>query len=154
MDFSVGHEDWWECGVHCHIVEPVQLHSSSLCTICSQTGRLSWISIVLNLVPLWCSYYMIFLSIPWCYPSTLFSVSPRPLLPFIPPSISNRCTPFPLIICPKYWHFLFFDSILIMTFWFFILCKLLHLVCVLSTIFLTFSCIATFQKPVICRMLL
>ena len=27
---------------------------------------------------------------------------PRPLLPFILPSISNRCTPFPLIICPKY----------------------------------------------------
>ena len=26
----------------------------------------------------------------------------RPLLPFIFPSISNRCTPFPLIICPKY----------------------------------------------------
>ena len=32
---------------------------------------------------------------------------PRPLLPFILPSISNRCTPFPLIICPKYCHFLF-----------------------------------------------
>ena len=32
---------------------------------------------------------------------------PRPLLPFILPSISNRCTPSPLIICPKYWHFLF-----------------------------------------------
>ena len=32
---------------------------------------------------------------------------PRPLLPFILPSISNRCTPFPLIICPKYWHFIF-----------------------------------------------
>ena len=32
---------------------------------------------------------------------------PRPLLPFILPSISNRCTLFPLIICPKYWHFLF-----------------------------------------------
>ena len=31
---------------------------------------------------------------------------PRPLLPFILPSISNRCTPFPLIICQKYWHFL------------------------------------------------
>ena len=31
---------------------------------------------------------------------------PRPLLPFILPSISNRCTPSPLIICPKYWHFL------------------------------------------------
>ena len=27
---------------------------------------------------------------------------PRPLLPLILPSISNRCTPFPLIICPKY----------------------------------------------------
>ena len=27
---------------------------------------------------------------------------PRPLLLFILPSISNRCTPFPLIICPKY----------------------------------------------------
>ena len=27
---------------------------------------------------------------------------PRPLLPFILPSISNRCTPFPLIMCPKY----------------------------------------------------
>ena len=34
---------------------------------------------------------------------------PRPLLPFILPSISNRCSP-SLIICPKYWHFLFFDS--------------------------------------------
>ena len=32
---------------------------------------------------------------------------PRPFLPFILPSISNRCTPFPLIICPKYWYFLF-----------------------------------------------
>ena len=32
---------------------------------------------------------------------------PRPLLPFILPSISNRCTPSPLIICPKYCHFLF-----------------------------------------------
>ena len=32
---------------------------------------------------------------------------PRPLLPFILPSISNRCIPSPLIICPKYWHFLF-----------------------------------------------
>ena len=30
----------------------------------------------------------------------------RPLLPFILPSISNRCTPSPLIMCPKYWHFL------------------------------------------------
>ena len=27
---------------------------------------------------------------------------PRPLLPFILPSISNRCIPSPLIICPKY----------------------------------------------------
>ena len=27
---------------------------------------------------------------------------PRPLLLFILPSISNRCTPSPLIICPKY----------------------------------------------------
>ena len=27
---------------------------------------------------------------------------PRPLLPFILPSISNHCTPFPLLICPKY----------------------------------------------------
>ena len=32
---------------------------------------------------------------------------PRPLLPFIFPYNSNRCTPFPLIISPKYWHFLF-----------------------------------------------
>ena len=32
---------------------------------------------------------------------------PRPLLLFILPSISNRCIPSPLIICPKYWHFLF-----------------------------------------------
>ena len=31
---------------------------------------------------------------------------PRPLLPLILPSISNRCTPSPLNICPKYWHFL------------------------------------------------
>ena len=30
---------------------------------------------------------------------------PRPLLPFILPSISNRCTPFPLIICPKYCYY-------------------------------------------------
>ena len=47
---------------------------------------------------------------------------PRPLLPFILPSISNRCTPFPLIICPKYWHFLFlivFNN----NFLVFILCK-------------------------------
>ena len=32
---------------------------------------------------------------------------PRPLLPFILPSISNRCRLFLLIIYPKYWHFLF-----------------------------------------------
>ena len=47
---------------------------------------------------------------------------PRPLLPFILPSISNRCTPSPLIICPKYWHFLFliaFNNDLLV----FILCK-------------------------------
>ena len=31
---------------------------------------------------------------------------PRPLLPSILPSISNRCTPFPLIVYPKCWHFL------------------------------------------------
>ena len=37
----------------------------------------------------------------------IFLGLPRPLLPFILPSISNRCTPFPLIICPKSWHFLF-----------------------------------------------
>ena len=36
---------------------------------------------------------------------------PRPLLSFILPSSSNRCTRSPLIICQKYWHFLFFDSI-------------------------------------------
>ena len=78
---------------------------------------------------------------------------PRPLLPFIFPSISNRCTPSPLIICPKYWHFLFlivFNKDLLV----FILCKTSPLVCVLSMIFLTFSCIVTFQKPLICRMLL
>ena len=34
----------------------------------------------------------------------IFLGLPRSLLPFIFPSISNRCTPFPLIICPKYWH--------------------------------------------------
>ena len=47
---------------------------------------------------------------------------PRPLLPFILPSSSNRCTLFPLIICPKYWHFLFlivFNNDLLV----FILCK-------------------------------
>ena len=47
---------------------------------------------------------------------------PRPLLPFILPSISNRCIPSPLIICPKYWHFLFlivFNNDLLV----FILCK-------------------------------
>ena len=33
----------------------------------------------------------------------------RRLLPFILPSISNRCIPFPIIICPKYWHFLYND---------------------------------------------
>ena len=36
---------------------------------------------------------------------------PRPLLPFILPSISNRCRLSLLIICPKYWHFLFVDGI-------------------------------------------
>ena len=48
---------------------------------------------------------------------------PRPPLPFILPSISNRCTPSPLIICPKYWHLLFlivFNSDLLV----FILCNL------------------------------
>ena len=51
--------------------------SSSFIIMChlQSTGRLSWISIVLDLVPLWYSHYMTFLSIPWCYPSTLFSVS-------------------------------------------------------------------------------
>ena len=52
---------------------------------------------------------------------------PRPLLPFILPSISNRCTPSPLIICPKYWHFLFlivFNNDLLV----FILCKTYALV--------------------------
>ena len=47
---------------------------------------------------------------------------PRPLLPFILPTISNRCTPSPLIIRPKYWHFLFlilFNINLLL----FILCK-------------------------------
>ena len=47
---------------------------------------------------------------------------PRPLLPFILPSIANRCTPYPLIICPKYWHFFFlivFNNDLLI----FILCK-------------------------------
>ena len=47
---------------------------------------------------------------------------PRPLLPFILPSISNRCIPSPLIICPKYWYFLFlivFNNDLLV----FILCK-------------------------------
>ena len=47
---------------------------------------------------------------------------PRPLLPFILPSLSNRCIPSPLIICPKYWHFLFlivFNNDLLV----FILCK-------------------------------
>ena len=34
---------------------------------------------------------------------------PRPLLPFILPSISNRGTPSPLIIYPNYWHFLEFE---------------------------------------------
>ena len=50
------------------------------------------------------------------------SRSPRPLLPFILPSISNRCTPSPLIMCSKYWHFLFlivFNNDLLV----FILCK-------------------------------
>ena len=47
---------------------------------------------------------------------------PRPLLPFILPSIRNRCTPSPLITCPKYWHFLLlivFNNDLLV----FILCK-------------------------------
>ena len=47
---------------------------------------------------------------------------PRPLLLFILPSISNRCIPSPLNICPKYWHFLFlivFNNDLLV----FILCK-------------------------------
>ena len=78
---------------------------------------------------------------------------PRPLLPFILPSISNRCTPFPLIICPNYWHFLFLMIFNNDLFWFWSCVKLLHYFCVLSMIFLTFSCIATFQKPLICQML-
>ena len=47
---------------------------------------------------------------------------PCPLLPFILSSITNRCTPFPLIMYPKYWHFLFlivFNNDLLV----FILCK-------------------------------
>ena len=77
---------------------------------------------------------------------------PRPLLPFILPSISNRCTPSPLIICPKYWHFLFlivFNNDLLV----FILCKTSPLVLCSFNDILN-SCIATFQKPLVCRMLL
>ena len=56
---------------------------------------------------------------------------PRPPLPFILPPISSRCTPYPLIICPKYWHFLFlivFNNDLLV----FILCKTSPLVIQLS----------------------
>ena len=63
-----GKDGLWTDGLITTIIIIIMCHLYS-------TGRLSWISIVLDLVPLWYSHYMIFLSIPWCYPSTLFSVS-------------------------------------------------------------------------------